>query len=53
MFRREQDYLLQKIRLEEDIRLLRSTRWTNEADEEAQMVRLQEIVEKELENRHN
>jgi len=31
--------------LEEGVRLLRSTRWMNEADEEAQMVRLQEIVE--------
>jgi hypothetical protein len=40
---------LQKIRLEEGVRLLRSTRWLDEADEEAQMVRLQEIVEEELE----
>ena len=31
--------------MEEGVRLLRSTRWMNEADEEAQMVRLQEIVE--------
>ena len=29
--------------------LLRSTRWLNETDEEAQMVKLQEMVEQELE----
>jgi hypothetical protein len=40
---------LQKIRLEEGVRLLRSSRWLDEADEEAQIVRLQEIVEEELE----
>ena len=40
---------LQKIRLEEGVRLLHSTRWMNEADEEAQTVKLQEIVEEELE----
>src|SRR5579871_6848719 len=40
---------LQRIRREEGIRLLRTTRWMNQADEEAQMVRLQEIVEEELE----
>jgi hypothetical protein len=40
---------LQRIRLEESTHLLRSTRWINEADEDAQIVKLQEIVEEELE----
>jgi hypothetical protein len=40
---------LQKIRLEPDNHLLRSTRWMSEAEVEAQTTRLQEIVEEELE----
>ena len=39
---------LHKVRLEEGVRLLRSTRWMNEADEEVQMVKLQEMVEEEF-----
>ena len=40
---------LQKIRLEEGVCLLRSTRWLSEVDKKAQTDKLQEIVEEELE----